>query len=279
MLSNQRLCGLFIVAFASAAVACGGSDGGNASGTSTSATGSASGGGGSGPSTTGAGAAGGAGGGASVGGGGGSDACADVAAPNETVPGTTDPEAGSFTLDEALVDLPPGPGPLRAILETEKGTITCTMAVDEAPNGVANFVGLTRGRRAWQDPKTGTWVRRPFYDGLTFHRIIDNFMAQGGDPLGTGYGGPGYTFDDEISALKHEPGTLAYANSGPNTNGSQFYITEVKTDWLDGSYTIFGACAPLETIQALAAVPTDSNDKPIDPVHTIKVSITRCAAQ
>ena len=201
----------------------------------------------------------------------------DVAAPDEILPDTKDPEAGDFTLDEALVELPEGPGPLRAIIDTEMGEITCELYDSEAPTAVANFVGLARGRRPWKDPVTKEWVKRKFYDGLTFHRIIDDFMSQGGDPLGTGFGGPGYKFDDEVVGLSHVPGVLSYANSGPNTNGSQFFITETAQTHLDADFTIMGLCGPLDVIAALCAVPTDAKDKPIDPVHTLSVKITRCA--
>ncbi|MBW2454655.1 MAG: peptidylprolyl isomerase, partial [Deltaproteobacteria bacterium] len=176
----------------------------------------------------------------------------DDAGPNEILGPGADPAGGVFTLAEALEGLPEGAGPLRAIITTEEGEITCTLEADKVPNGVANFVGLARGRRPWQDPSTNDWVKRHFYDGLIFHRIIDDFMIQGGDPLGTGYGDPGYKFADEISDLVHIPGTLAYANSGPNSNGSQYYITEVATGGLDGGYTIFGYCEPMSVIQTLA---------------------------
>jgi peptidyl-prolyl cis-trans isomerase A (cyclophilin A) len=209
---------------------------------------------------------------------GGAVACGpDPSAPNEILPDTTDPAKGVFTMEDALAGLPDGPGPLRAIIDTDLGTITCALRPDKAPNGVANFVGLARGVRPWKDPKTKEWVKRRYYDGLTFHRVIPMFMAQGGDPLGTGTGGPGYKFADEISDLVHEPGTLSYANAGPNTNGSQFYITEVKTDWLDGGYTIIGACEPVDVVVALTGVPTNSNDKPLTPLHMKTVEITRCA--
>lgn len=189
---------------------------------------------------------------------------------------TTDPEAGSFTLAEALADLPRGPGPLRAILETDLGTITCILHPTEAPVGVANFVGLARGRRAWKDPFTKKWVQRRFYDGLTFHRVIPGFMVQGGDPLGTGIGGPGYTFKNEIAGLHHAPGTLAYANAGPDTNGSQFFITETDQRGLDGGYTIFGSCTPRDVVPKLSAVPRDADDKPRLPLRLKTVAITRC---
>ena len=135
---------------------------------------------------------------------------------------------------------------------------------------------IHNGRRPWLDPASHVWVKRRFYDGLLFHRIIDDFMIQGGDPLGTGFGGPGYQFADEITTLRHQAGTLAYANSGPDTNGSQFYVTEVATGWLDGGYTIFGSCEPPSVIRALAAVPTNASDRPLTDVHMLSVEITRC---
>jgi peptidyl-prolyl cis-trans isomerase A (cyclophilin A) len=202
---------------------------------------------------------------------------ADVDAPVEADLGTKDPEAGDFTLDEALAELPMGPGPLRAIIVTDLGTITCTLAAKEAPLGVANFIGLARGRRAFRDPATKRWARRRFYDGLLFHRVIPGFMAQGGDPLGTGFGGPGYKIKDEIAGLHHDPGTLAYANSGPDTNGSQFYITETDQAQLDAGYTILGACLPLDVVPKLTAVPRDANDKPLTPLAMKTITITRCA--
>jgi peptidyl-prolyl cis-trans isomerase A (cyclophilin A) len=202
----------------------------------------------------------------------------DVAAPIVADLGvTTDPEQGSFTLDEALDELPMGPGPLRAIIDTDLGVITCALHPVEAPIGVANFVGLARGRRAFKDPVTKKWAKRRFYDGLLFHRVIPGFMAQGGDPLGTGYGGPGYKFVNEIAGLHHDPGTLSYANAGADTNGSQFFITETEQGQLDASYTIFGACTPLDVVPLLTAVPRDAKDKPLVPLHMKTVTITRCA--
>ena len=201
----------------------------------------------------------------------------DVAPPNEMLGMGADPAGGMFSLEEALEELPEGPGPLRAELVTTLGTFTCELRPDMAPNGVANFVGLARGRRPWLDPGTNEWVRRPYYDGTIFHRVIPNFMIQGGDILGTGFGGPGYMFADEFSELSHVPGTLSYANSGPNTNGSQFFITEVATDWLDGVHTVFGSCTPVSGVGAVADVPTDANDKPLEDVVLEQVVITRCA--
>lgn len=209
-------------------------------------------------------------------GGSGVDCGPDGPAPNEELQATSDPTAGVFGLSEALEGLPEGSGPLRAVIDTAEGALTCTLYPDKAPNGVANFVGLARGRRPFKDPVSGKWVKRAFYDGLIFHRVIPGFVAQGGDPLGTGFGGPGYKFADEISDLKHEAGTLAYANSGPNTNGSQFYIGEVALPSLDGGYTIFGQCEPVSVVKTLTGVATDSNDKPLTDLLIKKVSITRC---
>jgi len=121
-----------------------------------------------------------------------------------------------------------------------------------------------------------------FYDGLIFHRVIPDFMAQGGDPNGTGTGGPGYLIPGELSGHLHQPGSLAYANTGPDlqgdfTNGSQFYITEVTTDWLDGGYTVFGQCEPLSVVTDITHVPTNASDKPLMDLHIVKITITRCA--
>ncbi len=155
--------------------------------------------------------------------------------------------------------------------------MTCKLFDKQAPEAVANFVGLATGTKEFTDPATKQKVRRPYYDGTTFHRVIPGFMIQGGDPLGTGMGDPGYMFNDEIDpALNFDvPGRLAMANSGPNTNGSQFFITEVPTDYLDQKYVIFGQCddASVEVVKAIARVNRDSNDKPLDAVVLKKVTI------
>src|SRR5208282_3543852 len=139
-----------------------------------------------------------------------------------------------------MTDLKPGK---YAIFETSLGEITCELFPQHAPETVENFVGLATGTKEFIDPKTRKPASRPFYDGLIFHRVIPDFMIQGGCPLGTGTGGPGYRFKDEFSKeLRHDkPGMLSMANAGPNTNGSQFFITHVPTPWLDGKHTIFGA--------------------------------------
>lgn len=169
-----------------------------------------------------------------------------------------------------------GTGDLIATIKTPLGTIKCKLLTETAPMTVANFVGLATGKKPWLDPKTNK-VRKNkrFYDGLTFHRVIPDFMIQGGDPMGSGVGGPGYTFGDETSlAVKMGPGVLAMANSGPSTNGSQFFITEGSPSYLDGKHTIFGTCTPMPVIGKIARVKTSSNDAPASPV-TMKVTIRR----
>ena len=129
-----------------------------------------------------------------------------------------------------------------AKFDTTEGSFTVRFFEAEAPNTVANFVGLAEGTKEWTDPKTGQKKTAPFYDGIIFHRVIDGFMIQGGDPLGKGYGGPGYKFGDEFHpSLKHNrDGLLSMANAGPGTNGSQFFITLAATPNLDGGYNVFG---------------------------------------
>jgi peptidyl-prolyl cis-trans isomerase A (cyclophilin A) len=172
-----------------------------------------------------------------------------------------------------------GKGSLIATIATNQGTIHCQLFDDKAPIAVANFIGLATGQKPWTDPQTGKTVRnKPFYDGLVFHRVIPHFMIQGGDPLGGGTGGPGYTFDNEIAPdLTHKPGTLAMANAGPNTNGSQFFINEVETSWLNSRHTIFGQCKEIDVIAKIAAVPRGPSDKPNSPVTIAKIAIARGA--
>ena len=165
-----------------------------------------------------------------------------------------------------------------AVIDTTAGRMTCTLFPDKAPNSVANFVGLADGSKPWKDPKTDKMSHKPLYDGTIFHRVIPNFMVQGGDPLADGTGGPGFNMNDEISPdLKFDVGgRLAYANSGPNTNGSQFFITEGPTSWLDGKYTIFGQCdqKTVDLVKDMARRARDErNDRPYDPVKINSVTI------
>ena len=168
-----------------------------------------------------------------------------------------------------------GPG-LFAKIETTQGTIVVKLFEKEAPKTVANFVGLAEGTKEWTDPKSGQKVKRPFYDGLIFHRVIPDFMIQGGDPLGTGTGGPGYRFEDEFNpALTfNKPGLLAMANAGPNTNGSQFFITDAPTPWLNNHHTIFGEVVEgLDVVKKIARVPKGPGDRPNTPVVINKITI------
>ena len=169
-----------------------------------------------------------------------------------------------------------------AVLDTSMGRIICELYPSIAPIGVENFIGLAEGKREWIDPKTGTKVKKPLYNGTIFHRIIPDFMVQGGDPMGSGFGGPGYKFKNEVSSKVtfDRPGRLAYANSGPDTNGSQFFITHKDTSWLNGGYTIFGQCIEGQSVvNAMGAVARGSGDKPIKDVVLEKVTIVRVAGK
>ena len=177
-----------------------------------------------------------------------------------------------------------GDGPLVATLETSKGTIHCELFDKGAPVTVANFIGLARGKHAFKDPKSGQVETRPYYDGTVFHRVIPEFMIQGGDPTATGAGDPGYAFDTEVSDdLKHEPGTLSMANAGPNTNGAQFFITELAHHELDGKYNVFGRCKEIDVVKKIARVETKMQDgggeksRPVEEVKLEKVTIARGA--
>jgi len=165
-----------------------------------------------------------------------------------------------------------------AIFHTTAGDLTCELFPSNAPKTVKNFIGLATGAKEWTDPQTGQKVTRPLYDGTIFHRVIPGFMIQGGDPLGQGIGGPGYQFEDEFdSSLTFDrPGRLAMANSGPNTNGSQFFITEVPTPHLNGRHTIFGQCddASVELVKKIARMPTSRGDHPVSPVTINHLQIT-----
>jgi peptidyl-prolyl cis-trans isomerase A (cyclophilin A) len=169
-----------------------------------------------------------------------------------------------------------------AIIHTTAGDLHCTLFPKQAPIGVANFIGLATGKKDWTDPKTHAKKHGvPLYDGTIFHRVIPDFMIQGGDPLGTGTGDPGYKFKNETSSdLKFDrPGRLAYANAGPDTNGSQFFITEVPYPSLNGGYTIFGQCddAAVELVKQIARQSRDSNDRPARPVKITHIEIRNAA--
>ncbi len=172
-----------------------------------------------------------------------------------------------------------------AIIKTSAGNLTCTLFPDKAPIGVANFIGLANGTRDWKNPVSGATKHGvPLYDGTIFHRVIPGFMIQGGDPAGNGSGDPGYKFKNETSPdlLFDRPGRLAYANAGPGTNGSQFFITEdvEHSRHLSGGYTIFGQCdeASVTLVKQISHMATDpTNDKPFRPVKIIHISIVRSA--
>ena len=168
---------------------------------------------------------------------------------------------------------------LHAHFTTSEGAFTIRLFDDKAPDTVANFVGLAEGTKEWTDPKTGQKVQRPFYNGLVFHRIIAGFMIQGGDPLGTGTGGPGYKFADEFHPpLRHtKAGILSMANSGPNTNGSQFFVTLAPTSWLDNKHSVFGEVVEgMDIVERIGGVATSKPaDRPLKPVVVESVEIRR----
>ena len=178
---------------------------------------------------------------------------------------------------EDILKAVPGEGKLVAILHTNMGDLEVDLFEHQAPNTVANFVGLAMGTKAWLDPKTKEVRNDPFYDGVIFHRIIKNFMIQGGDPTGTGMGGPGYKFKDEFNPeLRHTgPGILSMANAGPNTNGSQFFICEVATPHLDGRNAVFGKARDAALVSKIASVPTGRGDRPIEDVRIERVTVKR----
>ena len=165
-----------------------------------------------------------------------------------------------------------------AHFETSMGSFSVELFEDKAPKTVANFAGLAEGSKAWTHPKTKERHTKPFYDGIVFHRIIEGFVIQGGDPLGQGHGGPGYQFEDEFHPdLRHDRvGILSMANAGANTNGSQFFVTLGPTPHLDRRHSIFGAVVSgLDVVQAIGKVDTDGQDRPKTPVVMNKVTIER----
>jgi peptidyl-prolyl cis-trans isomerase A (cyclophilin A) len=215
--------------------------------------------------------------------------CAPGFAQQSTPQSTPQPAApAAQSAPAASQDLPDAPtatpaamitpnGPF-VVMDTSMGRITCQFFQKQAPMAVANFIGLAEGTKDWTDPTTKKVMHhKPLYDGTTFHRVIPEFMVQGGDPLGNGTGDPGYSFNDEFDPNLNfdQPGRLAMANSGPNTNGSQFFITEQAYDSLNQHYTLFGQCddSSVLVVKTIARVARDSDDKPLTPVVLKKVTI------
>ncbi len=181
----------------------------------------------------------------------------------------------SSAAEQSKTSLPPGE---YAEFDTSMGEIICQLFPQSAPHTVENFTGLASGAKEFLDPQSGTMVKRPFYDGLVFHRVIKNFMIQGGDPLGNGTGGPGYQFNDEIDSARDfsHKGVLAMANAGPNTNGSQFFITVAPAPWLNGNYSIFGQVVSGQSVaDKISEVAADRRDRPSTPVVIKHVKIFR----
>jgi peptidyl-prolyl cis-trans isomerase A (cyclophilin A) len=170
---------------------------------------------------------------------------------------------------------------LYAHFTTNHGPFTVRLFEEEAPQTVANFAGLADGTKEWEDPRTGAKTTAPFYDGVTFHRVIDGFMIQGGDPTGTGTGGPGYRFGDEFHPRRRhdKAGVLSMANAGPNTNGSQFFITLGPTPHLDNRHSVFGeVVGGLDVVQRIGKVPTSKpGDRPVAPVVIESIRTERVA--
>jgi peptidyl-prolyl cis-trans isomerase A (cyclophilin A) len=193
-----------------------------------------------------------------------------------------DPRKGEFTLEDALAGddglTDQSAGKLTAIFDTTMGKFECELYEEKAPGTVANFVGLARGVRPSYDKKADEWQENKFYDGVIFHRVVDGFMIQTGDPSGTGTGGPGYVIVDELdTGFKHnKPGLLSMANRGPNTGSSQFFVTVVPTPHLDGKHAIFGACDP-KVPKEISKVKVDPrrNHRPYEEVKINTIEIVR----
>jgi len=168
---------------------------------------------------------------------------------------------------------------LYAHFTTSEGNFTARLFDAETPNTVANFTGLADGSKEWTDPRSGQRVKQPYFNGTVFHRVIADFMIQGGDPLGQGTGGPGYNFADEFHAtLRHsKPGILSMANRGPNTNGGQFFITLVPTPWLDDKHSVFGEIVEgMDVVKKIGGTPTSKpGDRPVKPITIETVTIER----
>jgi peptidyl-prolyl cis-trans isomerase A (cyclophilin A) len=168
---------------------------------------------------------------------------------------------------------------LYAHFTTSEGNFTARLFDAETPKTVANFTGLADGSKEWTDPRSGKKVKQPYYDGTVFHRVIDGFMIQGGDPLGQGTGGPGYTFADEFHPkLRHsKAGLLSMANRGPNTNGGQFFITLAATPWLDDKHTVFGEITEgMDVVKKIGSTATSKpGDRPLTPITVERVTIEK----
>ena len=203
--------------------------------------------------------------------------------PLITTPTSPDPDGPTFTLEKALKGIT-GHGALTATIETSLGNISCELYPDKTPKTVANFVGLARGLRSFWDARVGRWLRRPYYDGTTFHRVIPGFMIQGGDYLGNGQGTPGYDVPDEMieGFLHNRAGQLCMANRGHDTNGAQFFILDAPAVQLDSyhSYTIFGQCENHDVVSRIANVPQSygQTNRPNDPPVIQHIRIRRGAA-
>lgn len=201
------------------------------------------------------------------------DAQADADADDKPTLNTEDPKA--------ILDGIEGEGDLYATFVTSKGEINCQLFEDDVPTTVANFVGLATGTKKFEDPESQEIKEEPFYDGTIFHRVIPDFMIQGGDRLGKGMGGPGYRFEDEFNPeLRHDSaGILSMANSGPNTNGSQFFITDAPTPHLDDRHSVFGKCEDVDVVSAIASADRNAQDKPNEDIVLESVKISRKAAE
>lgn len=205
------------------------------------------------------------------------------AAPPPVEPAQPTPPAADAVRPPVMEDLAaytkdiPGDGKLLAEIKTSMGVFHCELFADKAPLTVANFIGLATGKKPWNG-NGKTEVGKPFYNGLTFHRVIPGFMIQGGDPAGNGSGGPGYQFQNETSpGVGHVAGAMSMANAGPDTNGSQFFITEQARNELDGGYSVFGRCKETALVKKITGVPRNDRDMPATPVTIDGIAFSRGA--
>jgi peptidyl-prolyl cis-trans isomerase A (cyclophilin A) len=203
--------------------------------------------------------------------------CTSSSTTTQTGTHTRTPTRSTSAADTTATASTDGRSPARrATLHTTKGDVRVELSPEKVPNTVANFVGLATGDQEWEDPETGETRTDPLYDDVPFHRVIDDFMIQTGDPTGTGRGGPGYTFDDEFhDDLRHDgPGVLSMANRGPDTNGSQFFITLAAQPHLDGRHAVFGRVTDrMDVVREIGSVPTDGADRPREEVLLESVDV------